>query len=75
MPSIAFSWEDSHTEAELVSEIHSIQPGSVFYISVRFRMDAGWHIYWKDPGDSGMPPKVEWLLPEGIKNGGFSGLA
>src|SRR5260370_7734105 len=25
-----------------------------------------WHIYWKYPGDSGIPTKIEWQLPEGF---------
>lgn len=27
----------------------------------------GWHLYWKNPGDSGLPPSVKWELPEGWK--------
>jgi thiol:disulfide interchange protein DsbD len=28
-----------------------------------------WHTYWKNPGDSGLPTRIEWQLPEGWKAG------
>ncbi len=61
--------KQAHTEVELVSEIESLQPGSEFRAAVRFKMDPGWHIYWKNPGDSGTAPKIVWHLPEGITAG------
>jgi len=27
---------------------------------------AGWHIYWQNPGDSGYPPRFEWVVPKGV---------
>lgn len=29
-------------------------------------MEEGWHSYWKNPGDSGLPTSIEWTLPEGF---------
>ncbi len=31
-----------------------------------FKLEPGWHIYWKNAGDSGEPPHVKWTFPEGI---------
>src|SRR5579863_6937203 len=31
-----------------------------------FRLEPGWHVYWKNAGDSGEPPKIKWTLPSGI---------
>ena len=28
-----------------------------------------WHTYWKNPGDSGLPTRIQWVLPEGWKAG------
>ncbi|WP_312026626.1 protein-disulfide reductase DsbD domain-containing protein [Sphingomonas sp. J315] len=28
--------------------------------------EAGWHGYWKNPGDSGMKPVVTWTIPRGV---------
>ncbi|HEU5352295.1 MAG TPA: thioredoxin family protein [Terracidiphilus sp.] len=32
-----------------------------------FKMEPGWHVYWKNPGDAGEPPEVQWTLPKGIR--------
>jgi DsbC/DsbD-like thiol-disulfide interchange protein len=34
---------------------------------VLYRIEPGWHIYWKYPGDAGIPTKIAWQLPEGFK--------
>ena len=34
-----------------------------------FKIDPGWHIYWKNAGDAGEPPHLKWTLPEGITAG------
>jgi thiol:disulfide interchange protein len=38
-----------------------------FYIVVDFYPQKGWHLYWQNPGDSGMPPKVDFDLPSFAK--------
>ncbi len=37
-----------------------------FTIAVRFQIAPEWHLYWKNPGDAGLAPKVQWTLPEGF---------
>jgi len=34
-----------------------------------FQLEPGWHIYWKNPGDAGLPPHIQWVLPKGITAG------
>jgi thiol:disulfide interchange protein DsbD len=31
-----------------------------------FKLEPGWHVYWKNAGDSGEPPRLKWTLPDGI---------
>src|ERR1700756_4328189 len=54
-----------HVEAELVTEKLSAQPGKPFVVGLKLRMEPQWHTYWKNPGDSGLPTKIEWTLPAG----------
>jgi thiol:disulfide interchange protein DsbD len=35
------------------------------FLDVRFLIEPGWHLYWRNPGDSGQPPRLSWTLPEG----------
>jgi len=32
---------------------------------MQFMIERGWHLYWRNPGDSGQPPRLSWTLPEG----------
>ena len=38
-------------------------------MGVLYRIEPGWHIYWKYSGDSGIPTKIEWQLAQGFKVG------
>ena len=45
-------------KATLIADVSSIQPGQKFRLGVLYRIEPGWHIYWKYPGDSGIPTKI-----------------
>lgn len=57
----------THAEIELVCDVRSIQPGKPFTAAVRLKLDPGWHTYWANPGDAGVPVRIEWDLPPGFK--------
>jgi thiol:disulfide interchange protein len=50
----------------LVADQESISPGSNFTLGLRFSLEPGWHIYWKNPGDSGLAPRFSWSSSEQI---------
>ena len=58
-----------HVEAELVSDKASAKPGTPVSVGLLLRMEPQWHTYWKNPGDSGLPTRVQWKLPPGWKAG------
>lgn len=55
--------------ASLVSSHDSVQPGETIQLALRTALDAGWHTYWSNPGDSGEPVQLDWKLPEGWETG------
>jgi thiol:disulfide interchange protein DsbD len=55
--------------ASLVAEPAAIRPGEPFSLGLRMVMRPGWHVYWRNPGDSGLPPEVAWTLPAGFTAG------
>ena len=70
LSSAALAWERGpverdHIIAELVAEHTSVQPGGTVEIGLRLVPDPHWHTYWKNPGDSGLPTRLNWTLPEG----------
>ena len=46
-----------------------IVPGRTTLLGIRFRIAPKWHIYWRNPGDSGSEPRVKLTLPDGFKAG------
>lgn len=59
--------DSSHIKVELIQEEKTIQPGHPFWVALHLNIEDGWHVYWKNPGDAGLPLKVEWNLPSGFK--------
>ncbi|MCH7993974.1 MAG: hypothetical protein IIB57_05965, partial [Planctomycetes bacterium] len=53
----------------LISSVEAVVPGQPFEVGLRFKLSPGWHIYWQNSGDSGIPTRVEWKLPNGFSAG------
>lgn len=55
--------------ARLVTDVDSFQAGTPFRLGVVFRIAPKTHVYYRDPGSSGLPTEVAWTLPEGFEAG------
>ena len=53
----------------LVSEYEALVAGRTQTVAVRLHPDDGWHTYWRNPGDTGLPTRVDWQLPDGVTAG------
>lgn len=58
-----------HARVELVTAQASVRPGQPLLVALHIVHEDGWHTYWKNPGDSGMPTRISWTLPPGFKAG------
>jgi DsbC/DsbD-like thiol-disulfide interchange protein len=58
-------------DVALLTDAAAVRPGQTLWVGLQFKLPAGWHIYWMNPGDSGEPPKVKWNLPQGFHAGDF----
>lgn len=68
----ASSYADSNDEpvtARLLSDRRAIAPGESFHVGLLLDLADGWHIYWRNPGDSGMPTTVKLTAPDGFEVG------
>lgn len=54
-------------QAALVAEKSAVVSGQPILVGLRLLHDPHWHTYWRNPGDSGLPTKVDWRLPAGWK--------
>src|SRR5271170_7385737 len=63
------SAQESHVQVQLLSSVSAVTPGKPFYLGIKLTMDPGWHIYWKNAGDAGLPTRVAFSLPDGFTAG------
>jgi len=68
-PASAEAVTTGNVTAELISEQETIRPGAPFTVAVVLHPSPGWHTYWQNPGDSGLPTRVSWKLPAGFRAG------
>ena len=55
-----------HAKVSLVTDHMYSSSDSEMIVGIKMDMQSHWHTYWKNPGDSGGPIKVDWQLPEGV---------
>ncbi|THU00314.1 protein-disulfide reductase [Lampropedia puyangensis] len=56
--------------AELVALApEGIAAGDTIHLGLLLEHASGWHTYWKNPGDSGLPTELNWQLPSGWQAG------
>ena len=55
-------------EPQLVAE-GPAPPGGEVELAIHMRPAPGWHGYWQNPGDAGLPMDVKWQLPKGFAAG------
>lgn len=72
-PSIALGaaspWvTQEHIEVRLLSDKNAINNKEPFLLGWELKPEAGWHVYWQNPGDSGMPPAISFQT-DAIKTG------
>jgi thiol:disulfide interchange protein DsbD len=59
----------AHLHVQLVFRTAQAHAGGGDHGGLYFKLEPGWHVYWKNPGDSGEPPHIRWTLPEGVTAG------
>ena len=69
------SWAQSvvstpQVRAELwVHAPQGLSAGSPVWLGLSLQHQHGWHTYWKNAGDSGLPTQLDWELPAGVNAG------
>ena len=68
-PAGSRSGSGPHVRVELIAD--RATPGHGMSLGLKFDLDPGWHIYWRNPGDSGGPPEASWTFPPGMMAAGI----
>ena len=66
---VSDSADAPHVHVRLVVPAQGMTRGAATDAGLYFKLESGWHVYWKNLGDAGEPPHVKWTLPEGIAAG------
>ena len=53
-------FKEEMVEVSFVSSITNFDSDEKFYIGLKFNIEEDWKIYWKYPGDSGLPPELDF---------------
>ncbi|MEM9234243.1 MAG: protein-disulfide reductase DsbD domain-containing protein, partial [Pseudomonadota bacterium] len=56
-----------NAESRLVAERDAVMPGETITVALMQELREGWHVYWINPGDSGLPLDLRWDLPTGFE--------
>ncbi|MEL6686471.1 MAG: thioredoxin family protein [Pseudomonadota bacterium] len=65
----SLSVDTGRVEASLLSSHYRVAPGQTFQIALKTELDDQWHTYWQNPGDSGEPVQISWVVPETVSTG------
>ncbi len=67
-PAFATSWVKEHsTSVRLIGGGADLGGGSPKLVAgVEISLDEGWKTYWRNPGSSGVPPRVDWAGSENL---------
>ncbi len=60
---------NSLVKVELLCDRTSIRAGETFTLAAKLTVEKGWHVYWQNPGDSGMPTRITISGPPGFSIG------
>ncbi|MCG8405089.1 MAG: thioredoxin family protein [Phycisphaerales bacterium] len=58
-----------HVTVQAFTDRAAIVPGETFHLAVSLKMDKKWHVYWRNPGDTGLPTEIDWSAPDGYQIG------
>ena len=66
----ASAWDkELHAAARLIAgSIIETDGAPLLQAGIEIRLDPGWHTYWRDPGDSGVPPTFDFAGSENVKS-------
>lgn len=63
--------KSEHATGTLLSERSSVTPGDTFIAALKLELAPHWHVYWINPGDSGLAPGATWNNSPALAPGEF----
>ncbi len=57
-----------HSAVRLISPASGAGSADTVRLGLHFRLKPGWKIYWRSPGDAGVPPAIDWKGSRNLEN-------
>ena len=57
---------EQYVQPRLIANQTQVKGGESIRIGLEQTIYPDWHVYWKNPGDSGTPTEINWELPPGF---------
>jgi len=62
------AWDgNEYASARLISATTAVGQDEALRLGLQFRMQPGWKIYWRSPGDAGLPPVADWTGSDNVE--------
>lgn len=58
---------ERYTRVEIKAEKEQVTAGETITVATTIYLESDWHVYWLNPGDSGLPVIINWKKPEGFE--------
>ena len=64
---MASDWSvNDQGKLRLVSAVDGVGDRKSIALGLEFKLQPGWKIYWRSPGDAGYPPRIDWQKSENV---------
>jgi suppressor for copper-sensitivity B len=57
---------NAHAAARLITVVQASGSAGRIDAGLQIRLAPGWHAYWRNPGDAGVPPSIDWTGSENL---------
>lgn len=59
--------DERYTDVTVTAQRNIVHAGESVDIATTIKLDPHWHVYWLNPGDSGLPVEIDWKTPQGFE--------
>ena len=66
LTALLFVADEPEVKAELIPTKAELSPGETTLLAIHLKLEPGWHVYWENPGDSGLATTAQVKGPEGF---------
>ena len=63
---------NAQSEVRLVSAVSGVGDAASIQLGLQFKIKPDWKIYWRSPGDAGLPPSVDWTGSTNLAGADFA---